>query len=179
MILHGTEDTSQSNWFPWLKKELEGKGYKVWVPDLPQAEKPNLKRYTDFLLANKDWEWNSETVIFGHSSGAVEILGLLQELPEYVQIDQAILVAGFRNDLGWESLKEFFQIPFDFEKIKRRAKKFILLQSDNDPFVPIDHAKYLADKLNGKLIVQQKQGHFSVSTKPKFTEFPFLLKLLD
>ena len=34
-ILHGTEGHPGENWFPWLKQELEQKGYNVIVPQFP------------------------------------------------------------------------------------------------------------------------------------------------
>jgi predicted alpha/beta hydrolase family esterase len=161
LILHGTDANSSANWFPWLKRELEQLEYKVWVPDLPHAEKPNIERYNSFLLSKKDWVFDSDSVIIGHSSGAVEILGLLQALPEKSIVNKCILVGSFRDDLGWDSLKELFIKPFDFEKIKGHARKFIFIHSDNDPYCPLEHAEYLSHKLNGKLILIKGRGHFS------------------
>jgi len=161
LILHGTDSDSSANWFPWLKAELEKLGYKVWVPDLPHAEKPNIERYNKFLLSNNDWAFDSESVIIGHSSGAIEILGLLQALPENTVLNMCILVGSFKDDLGWDSLKELFLKPFDFEKIKKHAKQFVFIHSDNDPYCPLEHAEYLSQKLNGKLILVKGQGHFS------------------
>src|SRR5664279_4804219 len=99
IILHGTDATSKDNWFPWLRKELRNDGWKVWVPDLPKANKPNIERYNKFLFANKEFHVDQETVFIGHSSGAVAILGLLQELPADVVVDRAILVGAFNKDL--------------------------------------------------------------------------------
>lgn len=161
LILHGTDANSSANWFPWLKNELEERGYQVWVPDLPHAEKPNIERYNDFLLANKEWEFTEESIIIGHSSGAVAILGLLQALPENIVVNKCFLVGSFKDDLGWESLKELFLKPFDFEKIKKQAKEFIFIHSDNDPYCPLEHAKYLAGTVGGKLILIPGAGHFS------------------
>jgi len=54
LILHGTDfskDQNQrlNNWFPWLQKKLEELGYDVWLPELPEAWHPDLKRYWNFL----------------------------------------------------------------------------------------------------------------------------------
>lgn len=175
LILHGTNSNSSENWFPWLKGELEKIGYKVWVPDLPHAEKPNIERYNQFLLANKEWVFDNESIIIGHSSGAIEILGLLPSLPEDTVVSTCILVGSFKDDLGWDSLKELFLTPFDFEKIKKHAKQFIFIHSDNDPYCPLEHAEYLSEKVNGKLIVIRGQGHFS---GPKVT-IPQLLEEIE
>jgi predicted alpha/beta hydrolase family esterase len=158
LILHGTDANSSANWFPWLKKELEKLDYQVWVPTLPYAHKPNIQRYAEFLLANRDFEFTEETIIIGHSSGAVAILGLLEALPENTVVNKCYLVGSFMNDLGWDSLKELFVEPFDFEK---RAQTFTFIHSDNDPYCPLAHAKYLATQLNGKLIIKPGEGHFS------------------
>ena len=54
IILHGTGDTPESFWIPWLKKELEKAGYKVWSPQLPDRDNPSLNKWLPFLLENGD-----------------------------------------------------------------------------------------------------------------------------
>lgn len=179
LILHGTSGYPQENWFDWLRQELESRQWKVWVPQLPRAEKPSIKRYNEFLLSEEDWEFNSETVIIGHSSGAVAILGLLQDLPEDIKIDRCYLVGVFKDDLGWDKLDELFETPFDFEKIKNKSNKFTFIHSDDDPYCPLEHAEYLSEKLNGELIVKPGQKHFSTgSAGDLYNTFPFLLNLI-
>ena len=178
LILHGTDGNSQINWFPWLKTGLEKNGFKVWCPDLPQAEKPNIDRYFKFISENLDWNFNSETILIGHSSGAVSILGILQRLPEEIQVEACYLVGSFKDDLGWDSLTELFQPPLDFSKIKNKAKKLVFIHSDNDPYCPLEHAKFLAKQVGGELIVMPGQGHFGVKQDPKYTKFPELLDLV-
>jgi len=180
LILHGTGNDSSGNWFPWLKEELEKGGYKVWVPDLPENITPNIKRYNEFIFGNKDWEFNSESVIIGHSSGAVEILGLLQSLPEEVVINTAILVGSFLitpQDLDFEQFKGLYE-DFDFEKIKKHAKRLIFVHSDNDPYCPLEGAKYLAQQTGGELIIKPSQGHFNLEVGPQYKQFPLILELL-
>jgi uncharacterized protein len=175
LILHGTDGSPTENWYEWLKLELEKSGYKVWVPKLPQPNKPSIRRYNEFLLANKDWVFNDESIIIGHSSGAVAILGLLQALSGDKKIDSCYLVGSFKNDLNWDALDELFINPFDLDLIKSKADKFIFIHSDNDPFCPLEHAKYLSEKLGGDLIIKPGQFHFSISTAgEKYKEFPFL-----
>lgn len=178
VILHGTLNSSKDNWFPWLKKQLEEKGYRVFLPDLPGADKPQIDRYNKFLL--KNWEYNSETILIGHSSGAVATLGLLEVLPKKVVVKRAILVAAFKDDLNWKPTKELFLKPFDFEKIKAHCKEFVLISSDDDPYVSLEHGKYFEEKLGVPLVILKGQKHFSVeSMGEKYKEFPYLLELVD
>ncbi|HEY5601330.1 MAG TPA: alpha/beta hydrolase [Patescibacteria group bacterium] len=180
LILHGTEGNSKENWFEWLKTELKKNDWLVWVPDLPQSDKPNVDRYNTFLFSNKKWQFNKDSILIGHSSGAVAILGMLQNLPDNVRVDTCYLVGAFKDDLGWDSLKSLFDEPFDFLKIKSKAKNFIFIHSDNDPYCPLDHAKYLAKELDGQLIVKRGQKHFNVRTMGKsYEEFPSLLQIIS
>ena len=179
LILHGTGNNSQGNWFPWLKSELEREGWKVWVPDLPDSAKPNSKKYNDFILANKDWQFNEESVLIGHSSGAVVILSLLQHLPDDAKVDTCILVSSFKDALGLEKLEGLFEEPFDFEKIKQKAKKFIFIHSDNDPYCPLEHPRYLSEQLGGELLIIEGQGHFNLEASPDYKQFPKLLEIIE
>jgi hypothetical protein len=175
LILHGTYGTPNKNWFQWLKKELEQLDYKVWVPQLPKPEKPNLERYNKFLLS-KDFEFNKDTIIIGHSSGAVAILGLLEGLPKGIKINSAYLIAGFIDTLGWDELNELFLKPFNYKLIKTKAKKFTYFHSDNDPYIPLEQAKYLVSKTDGELVLLPGEKHFSIDAGgSKYKKFPELL----
>ena len=178
LILHGTSSNSNSNWFPWLKAGLENAGWKVWVPDLPNSDEPNVERYNKHIFENNDWSFDDETVLIGHSSGAVEVLGLLQELDENMVVKQSILIGSFKDDLGWPNLGGLFVKPFDFAKIKQRSKSFVFIHSDNDPYCPLDHAEYLCKELSGELKVLPGQKHFSEETDPRYTTFPLLKDIL-
>lgn len=178
VILHGTDGHPTHNWFQWLKAKLEREGYTVWVPELPGADRPSIDRYNEFLLS-KGWDFNAETVLIGHSSGAVAVLGLLEALPKGITVDTAILVGAFTGYLNREELKGMDK-SFDFENLKTKAKRFVLIHSDNDPYCPLEHAEYLAKMLDGELIVKPSEAHFSVGTAgEKYKEFPLLLEVLE
>ncbi len=179
LILHGTKGNSADNWFPWLKNKLEKKDWKVWVPDLPNAEKPNLQRYNQHIFGNHNWEFTKDSCLVGHSSGAMAVLGILQALPVGVTVDTCILVGAFKDDLGREDLREIFAKPFDFEYMQTKAK-IIFIHSDDDPYCPLDHALYLADQLGAELITKRGQKHFSISTcGEEYRKFPLLVRLLE
>lgn len=176
LILHGTGGDSKENWFDWLRVELEDKNHKVWVPDLPQSDKPNISRYNQFIFSNKDWWFDQDSILVGHSSGAVAILGLLQDMPAEIQVDTCYLVGAFKDDLDWDALFGLFEEPFRFDLIKTKAKRFVFVHSDDDPHCPLDHAQYLSQKLDGELVVIEGQKHFSVGTfGEEYREFPWLL----
>lgn len=183
LILHGTLGNSKENWFPWLKKQLEKKGYLVWLPDLPDANVPNLRKYFQFVFSNPEWRYDSESIIIGHSSGSVAALGILNELPSDTVIDTCVLVAVFeKNSPGgkWEPNKELFDYKFDLNKIKTKARRFVFIISDNDPYCPVDYVKKLSGTLKGELIITHGDGHFSVSSGgEKFKQLPIIVNILD
>ena len=186
LILHGTDANSTNHWFPWLSKRLYTLGYEVWVPDLPQADHPNIQRYNEHLLTGyirtghsaTGLDYNKDTIIIGHSSGAVEILGLLND-PKFpkLTVKACFLIGAFKGDLGWESLKGM-NADFNYELIKSKSSKFIFIHSDNDPYCPIEDARDLCKQVNGKFIEIPGQGHFNTGSDPKYTEFPKLLEII-
>ena len=179
LILHGTDATPDSNWFMWLKGKLVGRGYRVWLPQLPDADRPNAKTYTKFLKANKQFKFDDDTILIGHSSGAVAILNLLQHLPAKSRVKAAILVSAFKDDLGRDDLGDLFAETLDFEKIKQRCGKFSFIHADDDPYVPLEQARYLAEQTGGELIVFEGQGHFNTEVGPEYEQFPELIQFID
>ncbi len=180
LILHGTANTSQGNWFPWLTKELEKRGYNVWSPDLPQAVHPDEERYTQYILGNTEWKFTKDTIIVGHSSGGVEALKLLQHLPSNIVVDRCITVGAFINTHGWTDIAGLFKKPFDFDAIKKHAKRFIIFHSDDDPYVPVEDAKQFKQALDAEYIFLKGQGHFNLEKGPQYKQFPELLeKILE
>lgn len=179
LILHGTAGNSQENWFPWLKEKLTKRGYQVWVPDLPKADFPDSRRYNKFILANSSWQFNQHSIIVGHSSGAVSILNLLQQLPPDKTVGACYYVGIFKDNLNWSNLDGLFYQPLDFSKIKSQSRLHYFIHSDNDPYCPLKHAEYLHQRIGGDLIVLPKQKHFSTSTRgAKYHKFPYLLSLI-
>lgn len=177
LILHGTDATPAHNWFVWLRDELETRGYEVWLPQLPHSEKPSTKIYNEFIFSNKEFQFGDDTILIGHSSGAVEILSLLENLD--TKVKAAFMVSAFKDWLGWESLSDLFVPPFNFENIKGKASELIFIHSDNDPYCPLAHATYLSEQVKGRLIVKPSQGHFNTEISNKYKQFPELLEIIE
>lgn len=184
LILHGAGNNSQGNWFPWLKKELEKKGYKVWVPDLPNSETPKLTDWVETIFSNQEWEFNEDSIIIGHSAGATCVVRVLERIPLGIKINAAIMVAAFAER---GTKQEYFHYkdgllekPFAWGKIKNTAKHFYFIASNNDQYeCGAKQGKIFCDHLGGELIIKPGEGHFSLESNPSYHEFPFLLTLID
>ncbi len=175
VIFHGTSASPKSNWFEWLKEHLEANSYDpVWLPQLPNADTPDMATYKEFIF-DSGFNFNEETLAIGHSSGAVTVLSVLEALPEGVRIDTAVMVGVYRPEIKHFSSPE----ALDISKIKGKAKRFVFLHSDNDPYCPLEHAEYFAKELGGELVVIPGQDHFSASINPKHTTLPELIGILN
>jgi uncharacterized protein len=164
IIFHGTTGNPEENWFPWLKRELEKKGIEVVVPKFPTPEGQSLKAW---LAVFEEYEnkVNEETVMVGHSMGPGMILRLLEKRDK--PIKQAILAAPFYKMIGNEYFdnlnKTFIEHPFDWGKIKGKAKQFVVLAGDNDPYVPVEQTKFIAEKLGADFKLIKNGGHLNAS----------------
>lgn len=178
VLLHGTDGSPGSNWFPWLKQELVSRGYEVWVPDLPNNHTPNSKVYNDFLFGSK-WDFTDNLVI-GHSSGAVSVLNLLQDA-RCPHINTGVLVGAWarmdETDLDFEQFKDLFpDQAFDFSLIKSKADNLLYIHGDNDPLCPIEQARWLAEQTSSDIVVVPNGGHLSEGFG--FTELPVAIEAL-
>jgi hypothetical protein len=176
IILHGTGTRNDEFWFPSVKQVLESHGYEVWLPQLPNDDRPNLQEWLPFVMQNGTF--SSETILIGHSAGSQLILSVLENLQ--VQIKQAILVSGYAQPLRLNANTETHG-EIDWAKAKGKARQTTFINSDNDPWGCDDRqGQIMLDHLGGVLIIPKGEGHMGTTTyKQPYKDFPLLIKQLD
>ncbi len=182
LILHGAGNNSQGNWFPWLAGELRSLGYKVWSPDLPNSDEPIQKDWLETIFSNKEWEFNEESTIVGHSAGATLILRILENLPEPIQINKAIMVACpvkvGANPAYAPYKRDLVKTPFNWDKIQKSAKKHIFIYSNNDPYeCGSENGDVIREHMQAEFIIKPEEGHFNLEKGPQYKQLPLVLEL--
>jgi len=173
--IHGWEGYPEEGWKPWLKNELEKRGFTVLIPSMPNTKHPKMDEWLNHLTKVVGTP-DENCYLVGHSLGCITILRYIETLKENQKIGGAILIAGFTSNLGYEELESFFKKPINWEKIKSHCKKFIAIHSDNDPFVSLHYGKMFKEKLNAEVIVEHNMKHFSGGDG--ITELPVVLDAL-
>lgn len=177
-IFHGTGNDSKGNWFPWVRNELEKRGFEVHVPDFPTPEGQSLESWLE-VFGEYEERVDEESVFIGHSTGAVFILDLL-DLKDF-DIRAAFLVSGFVDSLGSERFdplnETFAERDFDWRRLRERCGDFYLFHSIDDPYVPVEKAEELNSKLDAKLFLHEESGHFN--TEAGYESFAELVTLIE
>jgi len=180
VILHGTFGSPEGNWFPWLKAELEKLGHETYVPKMPTPEGQSVDSWRKALQEQCPWAFGRETILVGHSAGALYMLNILnRERPEPVRA--SIFVSCFLYELENPEYDElnytFMHQDFDWGLIREYAGEVVVFHGDNDPYVPVAQAEKLAEKLGVKPILIKDGGHLNVGAG--YTEFPELLEKIE
>ena len=178
LILHGTLGSPEGNWFRWLQSQLEAKGLQVFLPELPNPGMPSLQEWADVIWANCPFIINRDTLIVGHSSGAILSLIVAQQSPQIVGSVVGVSVF-YDNSLRWEPNSRLFDVDFDWPAIRQNVEKLILIHSDNDPYVPVEQANYVAKNCGIGLEVISGQGHFNLEHSEEYRQFPKLIEILE
>ncbi len=173
MIIPGNGNTDISeNWFPYAKNALEKLGVKVIAKNMPDPELARKEYWLPFI--EQQLAGDSNAILIGHSSGATAILRYL----ERHKAQGAVLVGAYYTDLGEESERKsgYFNEPWHWEKIKQNAKWIIQFASADDPFIPIQEARYVHAKLNTEYHEYSNQGHMGADVNK--LEFPELVEAI-
>lgn len=167
-IIHGWDGYPEEGWFPWLKTELEKRGFVVTVPNMPHPETPTIEDWVNHLKELVG-EPDNETYLIGHSIGCQAVMRYLASL-ENKQVGGIVLVAGFII-LGYlpteeerKIAKPWLETPIDYLAVKKTAPKISVVLSDNDNWVPLEENKKLFEEhLSAKITIEKEKGHFSGS----------------
>jgi len=165
IIVHCWEGYPEYCWYPYVKKELEARGFQVAVPAFPDSENPKLDKWLPMLkeIVGKPDE---ELYLIGHSLGCATIMRYLEDLADNEKVGGVVFVAGYSHiqdsKLNFKEIKNFFMIPLNLEKIKNKSKNgFVAIHSDDDPYVSLKYAGIFRERLGAKIIIKQDMGHFS------------------
>ena len=162
IIVHRWGESPTSDWYEWLKDELEEKGFETLVPEMPEPNEPVIKAWVEHLdetvkKADKD------TYFVGHSIGCQAIMRYLETLPEKTKIGGAVFVAPWigKKSKNLDPIsKPWVEKKMDLKKIKTILTKIVAIFSDNDPLVPLKESELFKKELGAKIIIEKKKGHF-------------------
>ena len=182
-IVHGWGGNPEEGIFPWLKSELQKKGFTVFSLSMPEPSNPQLDKWVNFLKQQIGVP-NNKTILFGHSIGAQTILRYLEGLNEKEHIGGAVFLAGWAHltDEAYEEenekaiAKPWLETPLNWSKIKSRAGKFTAIFSADDSVVPISDAEIFKNNLGTKIIIENGKGHFDTDSGIK--ELPSALEAI-
>lgn len=182
IIVHGWDGTPDEGWFPWLKKELEVRGFEVHIPPLPDADSPRIHKWVP-ALADAVGTADASTYFVGHSMGCQTIARYLESLPAEQQVGGAVFVAGFfkrltglEDDADVRATDEhWLGAPLDLAQVRSHLPKSAAVFSDNDPWVPLDNQDDYRDKLGSEVIIEHGKGHYS-GGRDKTKELPVVLE---
>jgi predicted alpha/beta hydrolase family esterase len=169
-IIHGWGGYPDEGIFPWLKKELETRGYQVFNPAMPEPLNPQIIPWVTFLEEQVGIP-DKETIFFGHSIGSQTILRYLESLPPDTKVGGAVFLApwvnltpaAYETDEDLIIAKPWLETKLDWNKIKLHTSKFTTIFSDDDPLVPVSDSKIFENELRADVIIEHEKGHFSGS----------------
>jgi predicted alpha/beta hydrolase family esterase len=163
-------------WRGWLTDRMREKGVEVKAPGFPNTNEPELHEWLSAVRKEVP-KFDSGWVLVSHSLGGPTILRLLESFSEEEKVGAVILVAAFAKDLGIPEIRSFVEKEFDWEKIRSKAGKFVVINSDNDPFIELEEGKRLASLLGAQLIVEHGAGH--INEGAGFTSYPRILEIIE
>jgi Predicted esterase of the alpha/beta hydrolase fold len=144
------------NWFPYLKDELEKLDISVVASEFPDNILARESYWIPFLKNVLHGDKN--TILVGHSSGAIAAM----RFAENNELLGSVLVGAYHTDLGLptEVQSEYFNRPWNWEAIVNNQKWIIQFAAVNDPWIPIEEARFVHDKLHTEYHESLDQGHF-------------------
>ena len=172
LVLHGAYGAPDTNWFPWLAERIRSAGHEAVCPTFPTPVGQCLDAW--LAVAQPLLEEPGRTVLVGHSLGVAFALRLAERLGEPAHA--AFLAAGFLGLLGlpdYDPINETFVVPpVDWATVKANLPRVRCYAGEDDPYVPLERSRDIADRLGAPLRVIPGGGHLNGTSD--FVSFPDL-----
>ena len=195
VLFHGSYGSSEGNWFPYLKNQLELINQDVLVPQFPIEDhkeilhlgekkaktiKQNLKNWLNYFKKNllNKLKGKKDLVFVGHSLAPVFILHLVDNFN--LKLDCVVFVSPFLQlpkDL-WDFYlvnQTFYKTDFDFAKLKKLIPVSYVVYGNDDPYVDKKYIFDFAERMDSQTI--EIMGGKHLNSEAKFLSFPLVFEL--
>ena len=156
ILIHGNGGcTAGDIWLPWLERELTALGLDVINQTFPDNIKARARYWLPHL---ESLGTDEQTILIGHSSGAVAAL----RYAETHRLLGSILVGVNHTDLGdrFEAASGFYEAPWQWPEIRAHQEWIAIYNSTDDPHIPIAEPRFIAAQLRCSYFEFTDRGHF-------------------
>ena len=167
LILHGYTGRADKIFIPWLKRELESRGFDVQAPQMPNTDHPKEDEQVGHVLQN--CKVDEHTIIVGHSLGAAIAMKVVERIRR--PIAGLVLVAPVREPEFYVREKnpflKAFRWSYDHALIKKYTGFRVIL---SDTLEKGKRGKYI-EHLSGTISapIQETSAlreHFTATREP-------------
>lgn len=178
-IVPDYQATSNNHWYPWLSRQIKDAGFEAKRIMLANPFQPDLEEWQHNLKLQIP-PLDEHSFIVAHGLGGLSALKFLEDHYNRTQlkIGGLMLVAAFDTPLvAWSELNKMVQaVKLDMNNLSQAAKRFVMLLSSNDPYVPAPISLRLGHSLNAQIFEIKNAGHFN--KLDGYADFSKLLELL-
>lgn len=171
------------NFHPWLRDELHAAGFEVVAPELPlkaipkdsaNAEDLEIREGIDMsklmeIMKKEIGFLKNEDILIGHSLGALAILQYLEAV-EMTETPRAVILVAAPWKVSRPELRRLFVDDLDADVLMWKAREFVVIHSQDDKLVPIEHGRKLADQLRARMIETATDDHYMGTHYPILKE---------
>ncbi|MEK6970221.1 MAG: alpha/beta hydrolase [archaeon] len=184
IIVHRWDGSPETDWYPWLKREIESRGGECLIPAMPDSGRPQIEPWVS-MLASVVGKVDRHTYLVGHSVGCQTILRFIERLPDDEKVGGSLLVAPWTRlkPQPGEGEKEksialpWIETPIDWKKVIEHNPTTTCLFSENDSFVHEEDAELFRNRLNADILMEKELGHFTIFDG--VTRLPMALHVLE
>jgi predicted alpha/beta hydrolase family esterase len=159
ILIHGNGgSTAGDHWLPWLERELRALDLDVINHTFPDNVKARASIWLPYL---ESLEADDETILVGHSSGAVAAM----RYAETHRVLGSVLVGVCHTDLGdaGEAASGYYAAPWQWDTIRANQQWIAIFNSTDDPCIPVSEARFVAKQLGCSYFEFNDRGHFNGS----------------
>lgn len=171
LILHGFTGRADKEFIPWLKIELEKRGYDVQAPQMPNTDAPTEEEQVSFVLESCSIDEN--TVLVGHSLGGVVAMKVIEKIGNNVAglvLVAPAVEAEFRTGEP-RNFWQTFDITYDYKAIVDKTGFRTILSDSLEKEKRGPYLEYLSGKIDAQLAEGTAQEeHFCGDKEPTVLE---------